>query len=1183
MKKITPFLFLVVALMLFQTAAFAQPGSSCSTPYMITALPFNQAAMTTDGFPDIFDNTAACASDYMTGNDFIFSYTPAFTQYVNIALANTGNAVGLFITDGCPDQPGTLCVASNEGMMGNPSLTNVQLSGGTTYYIIVSTMDPIIFIPNPSTAFDIQMDMINPFDVAVTSIISPVSGCALTAVEDITLELANLGIAPVDSFLVEYTIDGSTIVTDTVYGPILPDSTLQFTFTIKGNFSSPSTTYNLVAYSKLADNNPTNDTVAMTVVNAPVISTFPYYENFETSNGGYGTSGTLSSWDWGTPNKSVITHASSPTKCWVTGLAVNYNQGEASYLNFPCLDFSGLTAPVLEFDLWVATTGTLDYCRVEYSKDGGTTWQTLGQQNDPINWYDGSNGWTSPGTDFITVRHRVDSLAGNPNAKLRIYFYGNLLSQSDGVAVDNIHIYQAPANDLGITEILYPGSGCGLTNNEYMQVTIENFGTAVQSNFNIGFSINGVNATPETVSTAINPGASLQYTFITPANLSAVQQYSIKCFTSQVADADLTNDTTTITINNMLGISSFPYVEDFETNDGGWVSGGLNSSWAWGTPVKPIINHAASPTNCWVTNLTTNANMMEMSNLMGPCFDFTTLTMPVIEFNIWYNTASMAPGMDSIVLQVSIDSGATWSRVGSMFDANWYNTQNGWSGNLSDWIHVRHTLDSAGGEPNVRLRINYYGPYATICEGVAIDDIYIHEAPVNDLGVTDMYAPVNGCSMTNHEFVGVYYSNFGQNAQSHFPISYQINGGQWITDTINTPIYYNETLFQSFSQTADLSAPGAYIFKVTTGLTNDEDNTNDTITITITNSTGINTFPYTENFETNDGGWYTEGSSSWAWGVPASPVINSAHSPTKAWKTNLTGNALSGEESYLYSPCLDFTGYNSPTIELYVWHETMMMMGAAAVLEASIDGGVNWFVVGPGETTDWYSAGLTGTNAWTGSSAGWVYKAHLLDNCANQSGVKLRIHYMPGQFSMTPEEGIAIDDIHIFDCIMPVPAFSYTSNGATISFTNTSTSALSYLWKFGDGTTSPNTNASHTYPTSGTYAVTLVAYNDCGADSVTQNITISIGGIDDNFSGNNIICSPNPNHGSFNLIMNQLVSGKINLTVYTLTGQEVLNKTITIDSDNMTLPVNISEFGKGVYYLHLTGKDVNVIRKIVVE
>src|SRR5205823_2365744 len=35
----------------------------------------------------------------------------------------------------------------------------------------------------------------------------------------------------------------------------------------------------------------------------------------------------------------------------------------------------------------------------------------------------------------------------------------------------------------------------------------------------------------------------------------------------------------------------------------------------------------------------------------------------------------------------------------------------------------------------------------------------------------------------------------------------------------------------------------------------------------------------------------------------------------------------------------------------------------------------------------------------------------------------------------------------------------------TVQFANTSTGANSYLWKFGDGTTSTNVNSSHTYTT----------------------------------------------------------------------------------------------------------------------
>lgn len=49
--------------------------------------------------------------------------------------------------------------------------------------------------------------------------------------------------------------------------------------------------------------------------------------------------------------------------------------------------------------------------------------------------------------------------------------------------------------------------------------------------------------------------------------------------------------------------------------------------------------------------------------------------------------------------------------------------------------------------------------------------------------------------------------------------------------------------------------------------------------------------------------------------------------------------------------------------------------------------------------------------------------------------------------------------------------------GEPVKFTNQSTASNSYLWLFGDGTTSTQNNPSHTYTNSGTYGVTLIANN----------------------------------------------------------------------------------------------------------
>jgi len=69
--------------------------------------------------------------------------------------------------------------------------------------------------------------------------------------------------------------------------------------------------------------------------------------------------------------------------------------------------------------------------------------------------------------------------------------------------------------------------------------------------------------------------------------------------------------------------------------------------------------------------------------------------------------------------------------------------------------------------------------------------------------------------------------------------------------------------------------------------------------------------------------------------------------------------------------------------------------------------------------------------------------------------------------------------------------------GSLTAFTNTSNStAASWSWNFGDPTSAPSDtsslqNPSHLYSSAGTYTVTLIAWNVCQADTVTQTITVT--------------------------------------------------------------------------------------------
>ena len=72
-------------------------------------------------------------------------------------------------------------------------------------------------------------------------------------------------------------------------------------------------------------------------------------------------------------------------------------------------------------------------------------------------------------------------------------------------------------------------------------------------------------------------------------------------------------------------------------------------------------------------------------------------------------------------------------------------------------------------------------------------------------------------------------------------------------------------------------------------------------------------------------------------------------------------------------------------------------------------------------------------------------------------------------------------------CVIPAPIASFTTAEpiATITdpsfqFINGSANAVSYVWEFGDGGTSTETNPNHTYPGEGGYEVILIATNAAG-------------------------------------------------------------------------------------------------------
>lgn len=134
---------------------YAQTGATCSEAHEINQIPFLANGLITIGTAY---NSLPCSgsgfTNYMSGKDYVFVFTPTQSANYFIKLTNTSPSVGLFVIDKCPNDPSVQCIANNNSPLGNPSLT-VSLTAGNTYYIVVSSINFI----TPQTNFNIEIQM----------------------------------------------------------------------------------------------------------------------------------------------------------------------------------------------------------------------------------------------------------------------------------------------------------------------------------------------------------------------------------------------------------------------------------------------------------------------------------------------------------------------------------------------------------------------------------------------------------------------------------------------------------------------------------------------------------------------------------------------------------------------------------------------------------------------------------------------------------------------------------------------------------------------------------------------------------------------------------------------------------------------------------------------------------------
>jgi gliding motility-associated-like protein len=286
-------------------------------------------------------------------------------------------------------------------------------------------------------------------------------------------------------------------------------------------------------------------------------------------------------------------------------------------------------------------------------------------------------------------------------------------------------------------------------------------------------------------------------------------------------------------------------------------------------------------------------------------------------------------------------------------------------------------------------------------------------------------------------------------------------------------------------------------------------------------SVSISTFPAIENFEIGQGNWSSGGTnSSWAFGMPNKQIISNAASGINCWTTGgLSGNGYNNaENSWLQSPCYNFSSLTNPQISMKLFWETEKKYDGAS-FQYSLDGAITWQTLGSSADNtnctgiNWFNTSPVtslGKEGWSGNiqatspciggagggSGAWVTAKHSLSALAGKPTVIFRFVFAAGT-QCNAYDGFAVDDIVISETPNATADFVFAcSNSNTVAFTSTSSlCATSYAWDFGEPTSTTNTstheNPVHVYAASGTYQVQLVV-TYTGGLVVTKNKTITV-------------------------------------------------------------------------------------------
>ncbi|MBI4645293.1 MAG: choice-of-anchor J domain-containing protein [Bacteroidia bacterium] len=258
---------------------------------------------------------------------------------------------------------------------------------------------------------------------------------------------------------------------------------------------------------------------------------------------------------------------------------------------------------------------------------------------------------------------------------------------------------------------------------------------------------------------------------------------------------------------------------------------------------KTIVKGKITQTNLYAKDLSASTIVCNTSYIPGTTMD--------LEFTITINTPDDEYG-DSVAMVFpagfTINSGSDPIAIATQGQGD--EALNGIAGQVISWgdndnsyggiepgahiflVNVTIGAGVSGDQPiDYFISGDTWGGNPVDASGTCI----ISQPQPDDVGIIDIITPVTGMNLTATETVQVTVRNFGTNSQSNISVRYRVNGGPPKNGTVPGPIASDGTANFTFTQLADLSAPGVYAIEACTTMPGDDNNNNNCLTDSVTN------------------------------------------------------------------------------------------------------------------------------------------------------------------------------------------------------------------------------------------------------------------------------------------------------------------------------------------------------------